>query len=151
MNHPRHALRVVSIGSLLTFGACSMPPTATATAPTALTARLSGVSEVPAVVTNAAGAVEASLTPVSNVLTWKITYAGLSGPATGAHFHGPATIGQNAAVVVPIKAPLTSPITGSATLTPGQAAELLAGKWYVNLHTAANPSGEARGQVAVGQ
>ena len=58
------------------------------------------------VVTDAAGAVEASLIPGSNVLTWKITYAGLSGPATGAHFRGPATIGQYAAVVVPIKAPL---------------------------------------------
>lgn len=28
-------------------------------------------------------------------------------------------------------------------------ADLMAGKWYVNLHTAANPNGEVRGQVAV--
>ena len=42
---------------------------------------------------------------------------------------------------------MNSPITGTATLTPAQAADLAAGKWYVNLHTAANPGGEIRGQV----
>ena len=36
---------------------------------------------------------------------------------------------------------------GSATLTDAQADELLAGKWYVNVHTAANKGGEVRGQV----
>jgi hypothetical protein len=99
--------------------------------------------------TGAAGMIEATLSSSSNVLTWKITFSGLSGPVTAAHFHGPAMAGQNAAVVVPIGAPLVSPISGSTTLTPAQAADLTAGKWYVNLHTAANPSGEARGQVTV--
>lgn len=116
---------------------------------TALSARLSGASEVPAVMTDATGIVEASLGSGTNVLTWKITYSGLSGPATGAHFHGPAMAGQNAGVVVPISAPLASPISGSATLTPAQAADLSAGRWYVNLHTAANPNGEVRGQMGV--
>ncbi|MDL2339090.1 MAG: CHRD domain-containing protein [Pseudomonadota bacterium] len=116
---------------------------------TALTARLVGSSEVPAVISDATGMVEASLASDSNVLTWKVTYSGLSGPATGAHFHGPATAGQNAGVVVPISGSLASPITGSATLTAGQAADLTAGKWYVNLHTTANPNGEVRGQVSV--
>jgi hypothetical protein len=147
MNHHRLVLGLVSMGSLMFFAACGMAPMAST--PTALTARLSGASEVPAVQTDAAGVVEANLSPGSNVLTWKITFTGLSGAATGAHFHGPAMAGQNAAVVVPIGAPLESPISGSATLTPGQAADLTAGKWYVNLHTAANPNGEARGQVTV--
>jgi hypothetical protein len=71
----------------------------------------------------------------------------LSGDATAAHFHGPATPGVNAGVTVPMKAPLTSPITGEATLTPEQAADLMAGKWYFNVHTAANPGGEIRGQL----
>ena len=101
--------------------------------------------------TEATGRVEAGLTAGSKVLTWRITYPGLSGPATGAHFHGPAMAGQNASVVVPISAPLASPITGSATLTPSQAADLTAGKWSVNLHPAAHPNGEARGQVNVGR
>ena len=75
-----------------------------------------------------------------------------------AHFHGPAMPGQNAGVVVainapinaPLNTPLTSPISGSATLTPSQVEEIMAGKWYVNLHTAANPNGEVRGQVIKG-
>ena len=148
MNHLRLALSVVAMGSLLAFGACGMAPMAS-TSP-ALTARLSAASEVAAVTIDATGVVEASLTAGSNLLTSKITYSGLGGPATGAHFHGPAMAGQNAAVVAPIGAPLTSPIAGSATLTPSRTADLTAGKWYVNLHMAANPNGEARGQVGVG-
>ncbi len=148
MHHLGRALLVVSMGFLLVIGACGMAPVEATSA--SLTARLSGASEVPAVMTNATGKVDANLTPGSNVLTWTISYSGLSGPVTGAHFHGPAMAGQNAAVAVPISPPLASPITGSATLTPSQAADLAAGKWYVNLHTAANPNGEVRGQVGIG-
>ena len=42
---------------------------------------------------------------------------------------------------------LTSPLDGSATLTAPQTAELLAGQLYINVHTAAHPNGEVRGQV----
>lgn len=147
MNPFRHALLGVSIASLLGLGACGMAPMVPTS--TALTARLTGASEVPMVMTDATGTVEATLTPGSNLLTWTVTYSGLSGPAMAGHFHGPALAGQNAGVVVPIGGPLASPITGSATLTPSQAADLTAGKWYVNLHTAANPNGEARGQVSI--
>ena len=156
MKHIRTASVLFSLGALLVVGACSTSPMGTMgsmgsmqSKSTAMTARLSGASEVPAVVTDAQGTVQATFDPSSNLLTWTITYSGLSGPATGAHFHGPAMVGQNAGVVVPMSAPLTSPIKGSATLTPSQAADLSAGKWYVNLHTAANPGGEARGQVSV--
>ena len=40
---------------------------------------------------------------------------------------------------------------GSATLTDGQMADLMAGKWYANVHTAANPAGEIRGQMVRAQ
>ena len=43
--------------------------------------------------------------------------------------------------------PIVSPLQGSATLTDAQAADLMAGRWYVNIHTAANPNGEIRGQL----
>ena len=86
------------------------------------------------------------MTPTSKKLTWKGSYTGLTGPATAAHFHGPAETGKNAGVAVPI-APATSPLEGSATLTDAQAADLMAGKWYVNVHTAANKGGEIRGQL----
>jgi hypothetical protein len=82
----------------------------------------------------------------SKKLSWKVTFSGLTGPATAAHFHGPAEAGKNAGVAVPIPG-TASPLEGSATLTDAQAADLTSGKWYVNIHTAANKSGEIRGQV----
>ena len=55
--------------------------------------------------------------------------------------------GQAPGVVVPVQGAVTSPIKGEATLTDAQAADLAAGKWYFNVHTAANKGGEIRGQV----
>ena len=89
-----------------------------------------------------------SLNKQTNVLTWTVTYSGLSGPATAGHFHGPAIAGTNAGVALPLMGDLTSPIKGSATLTAAQSADLMAGMWYMNLHTAANLNGEIRGQLA---
>ncbi len=53
----------------------------------------------------------------------------------------------NAGVAVAIPNATASPVEGSATLTDAQAADLVAGKYYINIHTAANPGGEIRGQV----
>jgi len=92
------------------------------------------------------GSFTATYDTASKKLSWKGNYSGLSGPATAAHFHGPADAGKNAGVAVPIS-PNASPFEGSATLTDAQAADLLAGKWYVNIHTEANKAGEIRGQV----
>lgn len=114
-----------------------------------LSARLSGAAEVPVVVGNGTGTVEVSLNPNTNLATWTITYSGLTGLLTDAHFHGPAMAGQNAGVVVPITGSLQSPITGSARLSVTEAGDLWAGKWYLNLHTGAHPNGEVRGQVVV--
>jgi hypothetical protein len=93
------------------------------------------------------GSATVSYNTDSKQVTWRITYSGLSGPPTAAHFHGPAQPGANAAVAVPIPNAATSPVQGSATLTDAQAADLLAGRYYINIHTAANPAGEIRGQV----
>jgi CHRD domain-containing protein len=83
----------------------------------------------------------------SKKLSWTVTYSGLSGPATAAHFHGPAEAGKNAGVAVAIPNATSSPVKGEATLTDAQAADLISGKYYINIHTAANPGGEIRGQV----
>jgi len=111
-----------------------------------LKADLKGTNEVPANTSPATGTAEAAFDTVTKVLTWKVTFSGLSGPVVGAHFHGPSEPGKNAGIALPFKS-VQSPIEGSATLTDAQAADLLAGKWYANIHTNANPGGELRGQL----
>ena len=112
-----------------------------------LKATLTGKSEVPPTTSAATGTADVDYDAATKKLTWKLSYSGLSGPATAAHFHGPAEPGKNAGVAVAIPNAGSNPAEGSATLTDAQAADLLAGKYYVNIHTAANPGGEIRGQV----
>ncbi len=110
-------------------------------------ATLDGKAEVPATTSAGKGTADIDYDAATKKLTWKVTYSGLTGPATAGHFHGPAEAGKNAGVAVPISNIASSPAEGSATLTDAQAADLMAGKYYVNIHTAANPGGEIRGQV----
>ena len=115
----------------------------------ALSTQLKAGNEVPPNASQGTGMVDAVLNKDTNLLRWKVSYSGLSGPATAAHFHGPAAAGANAGVVLPWSSPISSPMEGSATLTAGQVADLMAGRWYANIHTAANPGGELRGQITV--
>jgi len=113
-----------------------------------LQAHLLASSEVPAKTSDGHGELTATYDTASKVLHYKVTYADLTGPASMAHFHGPAPVGKNAPVAVPIPMDkLASPIDGDATLSAAQESDLLAGNWYFNLHTAKNPGGEIRGQV----
>lgn len=116
-----------------------------------LAATLSGASEVPAVTTSGTG--RAILRLEGDVLSFDIQYAGLSGAATRAHFHGPAAAGVNAGVMIDLAAYHQGPFgssgafTGAVTLSAVQKEALLGGLMYVNVHTAANTPGEIRGQV----
>ena len=122
-----------------------------------LKAELNGSNEVQPNDSKGTGTFTATYDTASKKLAWKGNYSGLSGPATMAHFHGPIEpnwqqpqpFGDVADVTVVIT-PITSPFEGSATLTDAQAAELIGGKWYVNIHTDAYPAGEIRGQVLKG-
>jgi hypothetical protein len=107
---------------------------------------MSAAYEVPPKGTQAVGTVVGIYYPSTKALTWTVQYKDLSGPPTAAHIHGPAAPGANAPVVIPAAA-TPSPITGGATLTDAQAADLTAGLYYFNIHTAANPGGEMRGQM----
>jgi hypothetical protein len=117
----------------------------------AFTTQLRGANEVPANSSTGSGSVDAVFDKKTNLFRWKVNYTGLTGPATAGHFHGPAAIGANAGVALPWPNPIRSPLEGSATLTPAQAADLLAGRWYANIHTATHPGGEVRGQMTVVQ
>src|SRR4051794_24004750 len=113
-------------------------------------ATLSGQSEVPPTSTSGRGMASVSFDRDTQQVSWEMNWGGLSGPVTAGDFHGPAVPGQTAPVVLPLAppgTPLTSPLHGTARIDGEQAADLLAGKWYVNLHTTSNPNGEIRGQV----
>jgi hypothetical protein len=112
------------------------------------TAALNGASETPANPSAGKGTASVALDTDAKHITWTITYAGLSGPATMAHFHGPAAAGVAAGVVVPITGALASPIKGDAEVDDGQIGDLRGGLWYVNVHSALYPKGEIRGQLA---
>ena len=113
---------------------------------TTIKINLSGKAQVPPNDSKAAGTADVTSDTNSKKLGWRINYSGLTGPATMAHFHGPAEAGKNAPVVIPIT-PASSPSEGSVTLTDTQAADLMAGKMYINVHTDAHKGGEIRGQV----
>jgi hypothetical protein len=110
-------------------------------------ADLTGAQETPPTDSKGKGAADVAYDAATKTLTWTITYSDLTGPATAAHFHGPAKVGAKAAPVLPIVGDLKSPIKGKATLTDQQAKDLQAGLWYFNIHTAKFPDGEIRGQL----
>ena len=95
----------------------------------------------------AKGSLTANYSPSRRLLAWRLSYSGLSGPITWAEFRGPDIEGADSAIV-PINTQLEgNPHPGAATLTDQQAADLIAGRWYVVIKTAQHPEGEIKGAV----
>ncbi len=115
----------------------------------AFTTQLRGANEVPSNASTGSGSVDAAFNKDTLQLRWKVTFTGMTGAPTMGHFHGPAAVGANAGVALGWNNPVTSGLEGSATLTAAQAADLMAGKWYANIHSAAFPGGELRGQMTL--
>jgi len=142
----RPPIAALAAAALIATGTCSLAATVS------FKAELSGAGEVPPTQSKGTGSVRATLDTVSKTLTWTGSYSGLSGPATGAHFHGPVsyvglTSEQNAPIQVGTPGSLASPFKGSTTITDAQAKDLMDGRWYFNIHTRANRDGEIRGQI----
>jgi hypothetical protein len=148
MNTRSVFLRTATVAALaLALAGCGMMGRGSGSNTETFGATLTGGEEVPPVTTSATGTAEATYDRTSNMLNYRVTYSGLSGPATAGHIHGPAGPGQNAPPVVPFANSGTSPITGQVRLTPEQYNQLSSGQWYVNIHTARNAGGEIRGQL----
>lgn len=142
----RSSVAAAVIGVAVLSGCAPMRPSMTTTI---YETTLSAANEVPSNASYGTGTVEATWKPATMTLSYKVTYSGLSGPATAAHFHGPALPGANAGVALPVTigTPNLMTMQGDAVLTQKQADDLAAGLWYFNIHTAANPGGEIRGQM----
>src|SRR5215470_1223243 len=145
----RRVLLRSAVTGLMAASFLAIAPTAFAQAVN-YKADLKAASQVPPNDSKGTGTLAATYDPASKKLTYTVNYKDLTGPATAAHFHGPADAKTNAGVVVPVNGAVTSPIKGEATLTDAQAKDLADGKWYFNVHTAANKGGEIRGQVMKG-
>lgn len=83
-------------------------------------------------------------------ITVLLSFSGLSGNAVAGHIHGPAPAGMNAAVLFNLSPPAASSgaiVPQTFAVTSQQVSDLKAGLWYFNVHTAAFPGGEIRGQI----
>lgn len=112
------------------------------------TATIDSNQEVPSNSSTGTGSAVVTYDNTTGQLVWTIEYSGLTGPVTAMHFHN-APAGSNGSVEVNIGtiSGLESPNNGNTTISAAQAANLLIDNWYINIHTAANPGGEIRGQV----
>ncbi len=115
-------------------------------APIRLKATLSGAAERPPVTTSATGTFAGIIDPTTRVLSYTVTYSGLTPVAGHLHRINNSTTG-NGPVEIGFPS-LASPIIGTATLTTASRVDsLLNGFYYANLHTAAFPGGEIRGDI----
>ncbi|MFZ5783350.1 MAG: CHRD domain-containing protein [Pseudomonadota bacterium] len=142
------ALRISPMLALLVATSCSFYMGEPRVEKTDLRAALSGASEVPPTQSGASGWFEGVYRPSTKVLEYRLNLVGLSGPMTMGYLQGPAAAGENAERTAPINIPIYDyTIRDGVTLTDEQAAQLLAGRWYVNILTERHPAGEIRGQI----
>ena len=133
---------------LLLASSCSFYLSEPRVPKTDLRATLAGAYKVPPTQSRGSGYFEAVYRPSTKVLEYRLNLVGLSGPITMGYLHGPAGPGENAQKVAPINIPIyDNTIWDGVTLTEEQAAQVLAGQWYVNVMTLQYPDGEIRGQI----
>lgn len=123
---------------------------------------LTGAQETPAVTTSGLGSMNVFYSKETRILSWSVTWTGLTGPVAAMHIHRPAPVGFAAGVVQNIITASGGLATPNATLYPAtgkfsgtlladgvvvKEEDLLNGLYYMNIHTAAFPGGEIRGQI----
>lgn len=134
---------IVLAGLALIFvvGACSPALT-----PTTFEVVLSGANEVPANASTATGSANVSV--AGNRLAIDGAWDGFDIVDPGAHVHGPADDGANAGILFELAYDNANrTFEGTFTLDQEQMSYFLANELYINLHSAAFPGGEIRGQI----
>ncbi|MGH7267873.1 MAG: CHRD domain-containing protein [Candidatus Rokuibacteriota bacterium] len=147
----REAMRRTRVGTFLAaiavLGALVAAPAAARAEVVVFDAILQGAQEVPPVTTPASGRASVFFDTVSRRLDWIIVHDVAS--PTAAHFHGPGFPGEAVGIKIPIGT--ASPEVAMATVDPADVADVLAGRWYINIHSGNCPTcgdGEIRGQLA---
>jgi len=117
----------------------------------AISETLSGLEEVPPNASPGSGLLTGTYNDGTNVLSFSVSFSGLTANTTAAHFHGPAAVGVNAGVQIGFTGFPTG-VTGGVyinnfVLTASQESDLLANLWYVNIHSSIFPGGEIRSQL----
>lgn len=115
---------------------------------------MSSSQETPPFTSAATGTIDANYNRLTKTLTYKISFSGLSGNATAAHIHGLGEAGIIAGVLQtfsPFPAATSGTYSGTLFIDGVKFTEeyLLGGKYYMNIHTAAKPGGEIRGQLTL--
>lgn len=147
-------LRMTILTALLATGVLSSCKKGNPAQPAATTTQFSGTfsgnTEVPAVSTRASGTVTANYNSSTKVLSYQLSWTGLGTAPSGMHFHVGAA-GTNGPILITISgfaAQTYGSISGqSAALKATEEADLMAGNFYANIHTSANPNGEIRAQL----
>jgi len=111
--------------------------------------QLTGAQEIPANTSTATATVMVMLDRTTGAVTVTGQFQNLSSMATVAHIHGPAAVGMNANVLVPltVTAATTGTESGSGMMSSTQMNDMIAGMTYVNIHSMTYPDGEIRAQV----
>jgi hypothetical protein len=132
---------ILPMVALLAFGSLALASPAAAEM-VRMRADLAAATEVPPNGSPARGTADVTLDTATRELTWRVSFSDLSAPMTMMHFHGPAAPGTNAGIAIPIPASpaQTTIVNGSATITEQQMADLLAGRYYINVHTPTIPA-----------
>jgi CHRD domain/PEP-CTERM motif len=138
------------VGLTFLLGIALVTPPAHATLIT-FTATLDGSQQVPPNASIATGFGTVVLDDVADTMKVDLSWQNLTGPALAAHIHGPGAVGTNAAILFPftdVPAVMSGSIPEQTIpITPAQIADLEAGLYYMNIHTAMFPLGEIRGQL----
>jgi len=149
-----HALRQVLRGSLWTIGVgaaallaagCAAQTSGSASAPSGSNVMLSGSQEVPPVSTAATGS--GTITALMDrSVTGTVTTTGVAGTAAHIHLAAP---GANGPVIVPLNKTGDNvwSVPSGIRLNDAQYEAYKLGNLYVNVHSAAHPGGEIRGQL----
>lgn len=108
---------------------------------------IDNIQEVPVTDSPASGSGTATYDTVTRRFSWEFSFSGLEGAQTAAHFHGPAGLCEEAPPLVSL--PLGEFVQGSTVISQSVAADLLAGRVYLNIHSDVYPDGEIRGQIEI--